>query len=318
MAEIYQIPDGNAGSGIPFSIPVGGGNGLFGNNGMNGIADLFGLAIIASMFGWGNGGWGNGFGGNGNGGAAFLSNQLANDSGRDLIMQAVTNQGEASRTAIQSLATTLGQDFNLVNAAVQNVQNSLATIAANQGMNALQVVNAIQSGNASLASQFQQCCCQNQLAMCQQTNTLSQGINGVQQSIAAKSAADQLALCQQTYSLSDTMNKNFLALDNKIDAMESSRKDREITTLTAKIAELESQKYTAAVAQQSVAPVIAQLNAISNEVEAIKRSQPATITLPNNSMTAVPTLWATGVADLVVDRIASALTPTTNTGGAAA
>ena len=67
MAEIYSIPD--SGSGTPqFTIPIGGmGNGGMFGNGMNGIADLFGLAIIASMFGWGNGGWGNGFGGGNNG-----------------------------------------------------------------------------------------------------------------------------------------------------------------------------------------------------------------------------------------------------------
>ena len=109
MAEIYQLPEGNNnGTNIPFSIPIGlggfgnGGFG-FGNGGFNSIADLFGLAIIASMFGWGNGGFGGGFGNNA-GGAAFLSNQLANDSGRDLIMQAVTNQGEASRTAFLLLS----------------------------------------------------------------------------------------------------------------------------------------------------------------------------------------------------------------------
>ena len=80
MADIYQIPE--SGSSPQFTIPLGGNMGGFGfGNGMNGIADLFGLAIIASMFGWGNGGWGNGFGGGNNGGAAFLSNQLANDSG---------------------------------------------------------------------------------------------------------------------------------------------------------------------------------------------------------------------------------------------
>ena len=100
MSEIYQLPENNSGNNatIPFSIPIGFGgmcnNGFgFGNGGFNSIADLFGLAIIASMFGWGNGGFGGGFGNNGVG-AAFLSNQLANDSGRDLIMQAVTNQGE--------------------------------------------------------------------------------------------------------------------------------------------------------------------------------------------------------------------------------
>jgi len=290
MAEIYQIPDG--GSSPQFTIPMGGlgGNGLFGNgNGFSSIADLFGLAIIASMFGWGNGGWGNGFGGGNNGGAAFLSNQLANDSGRDLIMQAVTNQGEASRTAIQSLATALGQDFNLVNGAVQNVQNSLATIAANQGMNALQVINAIQSGNATLASQFANCCCENRLSM-----------------------------CQQTYALTDAMNRNYLALDNKIDAMESQRKDREITSLTAQVQKLESEKYSAALVQQAVSPVLGQLANIQNEVEAIKRCQPSTITLPNNSMTAVPTIWANAVADNIVDRINAALATSTTTGGAGA
>ena len=101
MAEIYQLPDnGNNNSGlgnIPFSIPIGGfgmGNGFgFGGGfgyGMNGIADLFGLAIIASMFGWNGGGFGNGGFGGGNSGAAFLANQLSNDSGRELIMNAIS------------------------------------------------------------------------------------------------------------------------------------------------------------------------------------------------------------------------------------
>lgn len=184
MAEIYQLPEngnGNAGFGnIPFSIPIGGfGNG-FGSGfgyGMNGIADLFGLAIIASMFGWGNGGFGGGFGGNGNAAAGYLANQLNNDSGRELIMNAITNQGEASRTAIQTLSTMLGQDFNLVNSAVGNVQNALQTLALQQAVSVPQIINSIQAGDASLASQFSKCCCENQLAICQQTNALQNTAN---------------------------------------------------------------------------------------------------------------------------------------------
>ena len=42
---------------------------------------------------------------------------------------------------------------------------------------------------------------------------------------------------------------------------------------------------------------------LNNEVAAIKRCQPPTITLPNNSMTAVPSIWANAVADNLVDRI---------------
>ena len=179
MAEIYQLPDsnGNNSNGIPFSIPVGGfGNGMFGNGtGFNSIADLFGLAIIASMFGWGNGGFGGW--GNGNGAAGYLANQLNNDSGRELIMNAITNQGEASRTAIQTLSTMLGQDFNLVNSAVGNVQNALSNLALQQAVSVPQIINSIQSGDASIISAFQKCCCDNQLAMCNQTNTLQNTMN---------------------------------------------------------------------------------------------------------------------------------------------
>lgn len=183
MSEIYQLPDNgnnNGGFGnIPFSIPIGGfGGGLFGGNyGMNGIADLFGLAIIASMFGWNNGGFGNGGFGGGNSGAAFLANQLSNDSGRELIMNAITNQGEASRTAIQTLSTMLGQDFNLVNGAVNNVQSALSNLALQQAVSVPQIINSIQSGDASIISAFQKCCCDNQLALCQQTNTLQNTMN---------------------------------------------------------------------------------------------------------------------------------------------
>lgn len=183
MAEIYQLPENgnNGNANIPFSIPIGfggmGNNGWGFGNGMNGIVDLFGLAIIASMFGWNNGGFGNGGFGGGNSGAAFLANQLSNDSGRELIMNAITNQGEASRTAIQTLSTMLGQDFNLTNAGIQSAQNTLNQIANQLGMSTLQMINAVQAGDANLASTIQKCCCDQSLALCNQTNTLQNTMN---------------------------------------------------------------------------------------------------------------------------------------------
>ena len=200
MAEDKTIilPDGNTGYGSPYS-----GFGGFGS--FNSIADLFGLAIIASMFGWGNGGWGGGFGGWGNGsGAGFLSNQLNNDSGRELIMNAINAQGEASRTAVSNLATALGQDFNLVNSAVQNVQNALSTLALQQAVSVPQIMNAIASGDANIISTFQKCCCDNQLALCQQTNTLTNAV-----SAASQRSADGLA------DLKATMIDQFCGLEKR-------------------------------------------------------------------------------------------------------
>lgn len=174
MAEIYQLPENNggSGSGIPFSIPVGlGSYGGFGGgfgNGMNGVFDIFALALVASMFGgWGNGGFG-GFGGNGNAAAGCLANQLNNDSGRELLMNAITSNGEANRSAVQNLATTLGQDFNLVNSAVANVQNALSTLALQQAVSVPQIINSIQSGDASLSRQLCECCCENRLLATEQ------------------------------------------------------------------------------------------------------------------------------------------------------
>lgn len=182
MAEIYQLPENGNNNGnatIPFSIPIGfggmGNNGFGFGNGMNGIYDLLGVAIIASLFGWNGGGFGGGFGGAG--GAGFISNQLNNDSGRELIMNAITAQGEAARTAIQTMSTMVGQDFNLLNGGIQSAQNTLNQIANAQGMSTLQLINAVQAGDAALTSTIQKCCCDQQLALCNQTNTLQNTMN---------------------------------------------------------------------------------------------------------------------------------------------
>ena len=222
MADVYQIPESNGNGGIPFSIPLGnGGFGGFGN-GMNGIVDLFGLAIIASIFGWGNGGFG-GMGGNG-GQAAFLSNQLNNDSGRELVMNAINSNGEASRAAIQNLATMLGQDYNTVYSAVQNVQGSLDQIAAQQGMSTLQVINAIQNGNCQLGQQLAQCCCENRLLTTQQGYEAQ--IRTLEQTNQLGSQADRNnnAVLGAINAQTVAMNDQFCALkerelQNKIDAL---------------------------------------------------------------------------------------------------
>jgi phage terminase Nu1 subunit (DNA packaging protein) len=75
------------------------------------------------------------------------------------------------------------------------------------------------------------------------------------------------------------MNRNYLALDNKIDQLESNRKDREITALTAEVATLKSQNFTTGVVQQAVAPVIGQLNGLAREVDDIKCRMPETVSV---------------------------------------
>lgn len=322
--KIFSMPEsgsGNSDLATLLALQNGNNGGLFGGNGLGGgiLGFLIGM-LFPQFFGRGGlFGGGNGFGANG-AGTAYLGNMISNDNGRDLLMQAINNSGERSVSAIQQLATTIGQDFNLVNSGVQTISQLINTIAANQGVNALQIINAIQSGNASIASQFAQCCCQQQLAMANQTAALQQGINGVQQSIANKSAADQLATCQQTYTLTDGANRNTQAIISKLDQMQTQAlQDKldaaraENSRLAGEISQAQQNSVIAGMIGNAINPIAAQLAGIRSEVDAIKRCQPQTITLPNNSMTAVPTIWANAVADNIVDKISAALTPSTTT-----
>lgn len=269
-----------------FSFPDNNGNngGFLGGNGWGG--GILGF-LLGLMFG--NGGFGGfgGWGGN-NGGAGFLSNQLNNDNGRELLMQAITSQGEQSRQAVQTLSTMLGQDFNLVNTSIQTITGALNNIANTQGTSALQIINAIQAGNASLASQLCQCCCENRAAIADQTATLqsalNNGFNTLQAQAAQNAAADQMAICQQTYALTDTANRNNQAIIDKLASMETRALQDKLdaareknTQLAGEISQMTQNQYIAGVVGQSMAPLNAQLAALNKEVDDIKCKMPNTV-----------------------------------------
>lgn len=286
MAEIYQLPEngGNAGMGnIPFSIPIGGfgNNGLFGN-GNNTIGDLIGLAIVASIFGWGGNGWGGGFGGGNMSGAGFLSNQLNNDSGRELIMNAITSNGEASRAAIQNLATMLGQDYATVNSAIQGVQTSLNQVANAQGMSTLQVINAIQNGNCQLASQFQQCCCENKLLVTQQ---------GYESQIATLNQTNQLGsqADRNTNALMNAINAQTVAMDNQFCQLKEREMQAKIDTQADIITQLRGQIDNANQTAQITSYVNAIVAPLQKEVTEIANKIPNTVPVQWPQLTAVNT-----------------------------
>lgn len=329
--KVFSIPDSNGGNGgnvlangvVPFMLGAGmsGGMGFGGFGGgyggwnmmnMNNITELFAMGILARMFGWNTGG----FGGDGAGGAAFLSSQINGNNGRDLIMQAVTSQGEQSRTATQTLSTMLGQDFNLVNSGIQLIQNSLSTIAAQQGMTPLQIINSIQAGNAALSQQLCQCCCDNKFAIAEQTSQLQQGMNagfngvqmglnqgfngverglsGIQTQMALNAGKDELATCQQTYTLTDGANRNTQAVLAKLDAMQTQALQDKLdaareknTQLASEISQLNQNQYIAGVVGQTMAPVNAQLAALNKEVDDIKCKLPNTVNVQYPNLVAV-------------------------------
>ena len=251
------------------------------NNGGFGGNNWIWILFLWLIWGWGgNGAWGNGMGGNG-----FLSNQLANDSGRELLMNAIQGNGNA----IRDLAGMLNTEVSTVQNGIFTLNNAITSVGTQVGMSGLQIQNAIQAGNASIASQICQCCCENRLAICQQTNTL-------QAQMAAGQAADQLSVCQQTNTLTtqaerntrdiiDAVQAQTVMINDKFCDLEKRELQDKINALTADNALLRANADNAA----QTAFINEKFNTVQNELTAIKASQPNTVPVQWPQLTAVNT-----------------------------
>ncbi len=300
-SRVMVFPDsgsGNSAGNVPaWILPfMGGGfgnnNGLFGGNGWGGGILGFLLGLLFS-----NGGFGNIFGGNANGGnagAGFLSNQIDNNAGRELLMNAIVSQGEQARTAIQTLSTMLGQDFNLVNGAVQTIQTAINQIANNQGLNAMQIINSIQNGTCTLGNQIAQCCCQMQQAMSGHVATLQQGLNGIQNQMAINQGRDELGLCQQTYTITTNDNNNNQRILDKLCEMQTQnlqdKLDRtrdENTNLRTQLSQENQNKQFGIMLNSMVAPINARIQTLDDKVDSIAAKQPNTVPVVYPNLVAV-------------------------------
>ena len=213
-SKIYTIPDGgnSLDPNLMFALSQNGG---FGNNG-SWMWMMFMWILFPWIFG-NNGNFGNGFGGNN--GTGFLANQLNNDAGRDLLLQAINGRADA----LSQLANMLNTSVSNVQNGVNSIQSAIQTVGAQVGMSGQQVINSIQAGNASLSQQLCNCCCENRLAIANQTNaiqaqaaanhssaTLLASQNHAEDMLqrAQAEAADQLAVCQQTNTLGSQAERN--------------------------------------------------------------------------------------------------------------
>ena len=261
-------------------------NGFGGNNG-----GWFFWVILLLLFGWNR----NGFGTNNGDGAAYLGNMLNNDAGRDLLMQAI--QGNTSR--ISELAQMFNCSTQTMQNAICQLQTAISGVGNQVGMSGLQTVNAIQAGNASLASQLAKCCCDNQLAMCQQTNTLQQAINGV--NVSQERGFSNLAFesQRQTCELRDAIRENTAQVLAGQRAAEMREMQREISERDRKIAEqavvINNGQQTAVfgqMIQQATAPIAAAVAGLQKDIDGVKCKLPETTTIPYSPVVGVPTCVA--------------------------
>ena len=252
-----------------------------GNNGMCGEGGWFMWVIfLFFLMGWGGNGWG-GFGCNGRGG---IANEINNDYGRSLLMDAIGG----NRNALSNLATQLNCTEGQIQNAISALTSQVQSVGNQVGMSGMQTINALQQGNMQIAQQIANCCCENRLAICQQTGTLQNAINNV--AVGQERGFSNVAYetQRQTCDLHNAIKEATAELKAGQTAAEFRDMQDKIDHLREENGTYKSSAMMSQIVGQAVAPINAVLAGLQNEVASIKCKLPETVTLNYSQATAVP------------------------------
>ena len=244
----------------------GGGFGGFGNNGWN---DIIALIVVAAIFGNGNFGFGN----NGNG------NYAAANAEREMLMSAIQRNGVDLSQLAQSLNCSVGR----IDDAIGHVATQICNLTGQVGMSSQQIINSVQAGNASLASQLASCCCDIRQAVSESNYLTERGFCNTNQILTKGFSDIGYAFRDQTCNLEKAGSANTAAIIAKLDAIEDSRKDRELAEKDRVIATLTARSER----QAELQPIYSALQEIQCNQPAVKKiSCPETYVPVNNAINA--------------------------------
>lgn len=253
------------------------------NKNNNGWGDGNGFMWVIFLFflmGWG----GNGWGGFGNGRCGGLANEINNDYGRSLLMDAIGG----NRNALSNLATQLNCTEGQIQAAISALTSQVQNVGNQVGMSGMQVINALQQGNMQIAQQIAQCCCDNKMAICQQTNTLQSAINNVANGQERGFSSLAYETQRQTCDLNNSIKSSTQQIIDGQRAAEMREMQNKIDHLREENSTYKSSAMTSQIVGQAVAPINAVLAGLQQEVAGIKCKLPETVTTPYQPFTAVP------------------------------
>lgn len=250
----------------------GNNGGFFGNNAWEGIIALIVVAAI--------------FGNNGNGGL-FGGGNNNNNAEREMLMSAIQRNG----TDLSQLAQTIGCSNSRIQDAIGQISTQLCNFAGQNGLSFQQVINSIQAGNASIMQSICDCCCKTQTAI-QESNYLTERSFCNTNQILSRGFSDLgYAFRDQTCELEKSGSANTAAIIAKLDAIEDSRKDRELAEKDRMIASLTARSER----QAELQPIYSALQEIQCNQPAVKKiSCPEQYVPINNGINATYGLIPTG------------------------
>lgn len=251
------------------------GNGGFGEGGW-----FMWVIFLFFLMGWGGNGWG-GFGNNGRGG---IANELNNDYGRSLLMDAIGG----NRNAISNLATQLNCTEGQIQGAISALTAQVGNVGNQVGMSGQQVINALQQGNMQLASQLAQCCCDNKMAIAQQTTALQNNINAILNEQEKGFANVAYETQRQTCDIQGAIKNSTQQILDGQRAAEMRELQNKIDNLREENSMFKQSAMTNQIVGQAVAPINAFLANLQKDVDGIKCKLPETATVPYQPFQAIP------------------------------
>lgn len=240
-----------------------------------------------------------GFGGNGWYWIIFLWMMWQQNGGRGNFNDYVAQAGNEGRQYLAEIMNGRFDNLNtlaqIVNTGVETVKNGIFTlqtsiqqVGAQVGMSTLETQNAIALGNAALAKQLCECCCENRLAIANQTAALQSNLAAhdasVRLQLAQNEAASQLSVCQQTNTLTRQADGNTSSILGAIQAQNTlitkefcDLKERELQNKIDTQSDIITQLRNQISNDKQTLQFNAAFNALDNKIDAIAAKQPNTV-----------------------------------------
>ena len=200
---------------------------------------------------------------------------------------------------LNTLAQLLNTSVEGIKTGVFGLQNAITEVSGQIGMSGLQTINAIQAGNTSILSKLCECCCENRLAICQQTNALQSTLAanhaddilqaeknaaGLQLQLAQLDGADKLAICQQTNTLQNQAERDTNAILNAINGQNTlitkefcDLKERELQNKINTQGDIITQLRNQISNDHQTLQFNAAFHALDDKIDAIAAKQPNTV-----------------------------------------
>lgn len=222
---------------------MGNNGGFFGNSGME---FLLLLIILAAANGNGNG---------------FFGGGNNNSAEREMLMSAIQRNG----VDISQLAQTIGCSTSRVQDAITQVSTQICQLAGQNAMSFQQVINSLQAGNAALATQLCQCCCDIKSEIANTNAVVTRGFSDVGYAFRDQTCNIEKAIAASTAQILEGQRAAEMRdLQDKLDALREKNAQQAVMLNNA----------------QQTAQFQAMLSPIAEDLASIKCKLPKTEVIP--------------------------------------